>query len=97
MTIVPVFGRVRQWPHRKCYVQCIKDQRSFRRPGDLKRYKCLPERENPVHLQQGALQCACVGLRVLEALLSTKDHAIHIQLYFFCFPFMLNTLPLMAG
>ena len=38
-------------------VLCTVCQRSFRRSGDLKRHKCLPEREKPVHLQRGAVQC----------------------------------------
>ena len=32
--------------------------RAFRRQGDLKRHKCLSEREKPVEEQQGAAQCA---------------------------------------
>ena len=38
-------------------VSCTVCQRSFSRPGDFKRHKCLAEREKPVHLQHGAVQC----------------------------------------
>ena len=41
-------------PQKVLHIVC---QRSFRRPGDFKRHKYLPEREKPVHLQQGAVQC----------------------------------------
>ena len=30
---------------------------SFRRPGDLKRHKCLTERAKPIFEQHGAVQC----------------------------------------
>ena len=32
--------------------------RAFKQQGDLKRHKCLSEREKPVKEQQGAAQCA---------------------------------------
>ena len=38
-------------------VQCDECGRSFRRPGDLKRHKCVAERDKPIEQQQGAVQC----------------------------------------
>ena len=38
-------------------VICKDCNRSFRRPGDLKRHKCLSERANLVSEQCGAVQC----------------------------------------
>ena len=64
---------------------CTVCQRS---PGDLKRHKGLLEREKPV-LLQCSVNGVSVGLGVLEALLSTGDHAIHIRLFYS--PFMGNT------
>ena len=39
-------------------IVCRVCGRAFRRHGDLKRHKCLSEREKPVEEQQGAAQCA---------------------------------------
>ena len=39
-------------------IVCRVCGRAFRRQGDLKRHKCLSEREKPVEEQQGAAQCA---------------------------------------
>ena len=39
-------------------IVCRVCGRAFRRQGDLKRHKCLSEREKPVEEQQGTAQCA---------------------------------------
>ena len=38
-------------------VLCNDCGRSFKRPGDLKRHKCLTERAKPISEQCGAVQC----------------------------------------
>lgn len=38
-------------------VVCNVCGRTFRRPGDLKRHKCVQERQKPVQDQRGAVQC----------------------------------------
>ncbi len=42
---------------RKVDVICSVCGRNFVWPGDLKRHKCLQERQKPVKDQQGAVQC----------------------------------------
>ena len=38
-------------------VQCEQCHRQFRREGDLKRHKCIAERQKPIDQQRGATQC----------------------------------------
>ena len=40
------------------HVLCEGCGRSFRRPGDKARHKCIDERQKPVHEQRGAVQCS---------------------------------------
>ena len=43
-------------------VQCSECGRRFRRPGDMKRHKCVAVRARPVKEQRGAVQCSlCKG------------------------------------
>ena len=38
-------------------ILCSVCDRTFSRPGDLKRHKCLDERARPICEQRGAVQC----------------------------------------
>ena len=38
-------------------VVCPECLRGFRRISDLKRHKCIAEREKPIHEQKGAIEC----------------------------------------
>ena len=38
-------------------VHCSVCRRTFNRPGDFKRHKCLAERSLPIEEQQGAIHC----------------------------------------
>ena len=49
-----VLGRV---PTVDNSVHCSVCQRTFNRPGDFKRHKCLAERSLPIEEQQGAIHC----------------------------------------
>ena len=44
-------------PAPTCPVQCPACDRKFSRSSDLKRHKCIAERQKPVHQQRGAIQC----------------------------------------
>ncbi len=54
-------------------VVCDGCQRSFSRPSDKQRHKCLPERRKPVELQAGAIQCQ----NCFRWFLSTGGLAVH--------------------
>ena len=76
VTIVPVLGRVSQWPHKKCNVQCVKETRGRKKAQ-------VPTRKGEANaLTTCSVNGVSVGLRVLEALLSTRDCAIHAKLFF---------------
>ena len=52
-------------PDRNTGVQCSECGRRFRRPGDMKRHKCVAVRARPVKEQRGAVQfkgaISCAG------------------------------------
>ena len=48
---------------------CPKCHRGFRRISDLKRHKCIAEREKPIHKQKGAIEYA----RHVRSTLEAKD------------------------
>ena len=55
---------------------CAECGRTFSRPGDLKRHKCLLERSRPVEEQRGSVQCTTDGLGMLAALVCTREDSM---------------------
>ena len=60
-------------PDRNTGVQCGECGRSFHRPGDMKRHKCVAERARPVEKQRGAVQCSVCR----KWFRSKGGHAVH--------------------